>query len=145
MNIRVAAADPAGLASSRRRIAVVGSGISGLSAAWLLSARHEVTVYEGAAWVGGHSNTVEVDGPGGPIAVDTGFIVYNEANYPNLVAMFKHLEVATKPSDMSFAVSMDRGRFEYSSAGLNGLLGQRINIVRLRFWRMVRDIVRFYS
>ena len=77
--------------------------------------------------------------------VDTGFIVYNERNYPNLTALFEHLGVATQRSDMSFAASLDGGRLEYSSDGLNGLLGQRCNIVSLRFWQMLRDIVRFYA
>ncbi len=132
--------------SAPRRIAVVGSGISGLSAAWLLStAHHDVTVYEKSDWVGGHSHTVDVDGPDGPIAVDTGFIVFNEANYPNLSALFAHLGVATKASNMSFAASIGGGRFEYSSADLNTLVGQRSNLVSLRFWRMMRDILRFYA
>lgn len=135
---------PNSFASPPQRIAVVGSGISGLSAAWLLGHQHEVQVYEEAPWAGGHSNTVDVDGPDGRIAVDTGFIVYNEPNYPNLAALFRHLGVATKPTDMSFAASLDGGSFEYSSADLNGLLGQRSNVASARFWRMVRDIWRFY-
>jgi len=145
MNIHVTADLGLPHRANRRRIAVIGSGISGLSAAWLLSTRHNVTVYEKEARTGGHSNTVYVDGPLGQIAVDTGFIVYNEANYPNLVALFDHLNVATKSSDMSFAVSLDNGMFEYSSFNIDGLLGQRANVVRPRFWRMIRGIVRFYS
>lgn len=145
MNIQVTADLGLSHRGRRRRIAVVGSGISGLSAAWLLSPRHDVTVYEKESRTGGHSNTVTLAGPGGPIGVDTGFIVYNEANYPNLAALFDHLDIATKPSDMSFAVSLDNGGFEYSSFNIDSLLGQRTNIVRPRFWRMVRDIVRFYS
>ena len=144
MNVQLFPYHAARPSPTRRRIAVVGTGISGLSAAWLLSAGHDVTVYETADRVGGHSNTVEVDGPDGPVPVDTGFIVYNEANYPNLVALFEYLEVATKPSTMSFAASLDGGRFEYSSANLNAFFGQRSNIVRPRFWRMARDIMRFY-
>ena len=132
------------ISGPRRRIAVIGSGISGLSAAWLLSCRHDVVVYEKEQWVGGHSNTVDVDGPGGSIPVDTGFIVYNERNYPNLTALFRHLGVETAPSNMSFAASLDGGRFEYSSR-LSQLLGQRRNAVRPRFWRMVREILRFYG
>ena len=97
-------------------IAVVGSGISGLSAAWLLSQRHRVTLFEAENRLGGHSNTVDASG----VPVDTGFIVYNEATYPNLTALFGHLGVATKPSDMSFAVSLDDGRLEYSGTGLRG-------------------------
>lgn len=128
----------------RLRIAVVGSGIAGMSAAWLLSRRHDVTVYEREPRLGGHSNTVEVAGAAGPVAVDTGFIVYNELNYPNLTALFRHLEVPTQPSDMSFAASIDGGRFEYAGTDLNGLLGQRRNVVRPRFWRMMRDLLRFY-
>jgi predicted NAD/FAD-binding protein len=126
-------------------VAVVGSGVAGLAAAWLLQRRHQVTLYEKDAKLGGHCNTVEVDGAdGNPIAVDTGFIVYNPINYPNLVALFQHLGVATHASEMSFAVSLDGGRLEYSGTDLGGLLAQPANLARPRFWAMVRDIVRFY-
>jgi predicted NAD/FAD-binding protein len=127
-----------------KRIAVIGSGVAGLSAAWLLSQRHEVTLYEKDGWLGGHSHTVEVAGADGPIPVDTGFIVYNERNYPNLTALFAHLGVKTEPSTMSFAASVENGGFEYSSASLNRYLGQRRNILRPRFWRMTSDLLRFY-
>ena len=132
--------------SSQRRlnIAVIGSGIAGMSAAWLLSRRHQVTVFEKEGRLGGHSNTAELDLGGKPIAVDTGFIVYNERNYPNLTALFAHLGVPTKASEMSFAVSRDRGALEYSGTDLAGLFGQRRNAVRPRFWAMLRDILRFY-
>ena len=122
-------------------IAVIGSGVSGLSAAWLLSKRHNVTLYEADNRPGGHANTVEVQG----VPVDTGFIVYNEPNYPNLTALFKHLDVPTADSDMSFGVSLDDGNFEYSSNNLNGLLAQRRNLFRPRFWAMVMDLMRFYK
>ncbi len=124
-----------------QRIAVVGTGISGLSAAWLLSRRHEVTVYEAAPRIGGHSYTVST--PDGR-AVDMGFIVYNEANYPNLTAMFAHLGVDTLASDMSFAVSLDGGRLEYNGTDIPGLFAQRRNLLRPRFIGMIRDILRFY-
>ena len=127
-----------------RSVAVVGSGISGLSAAWLLSRTMRVTLYESEARLGGHSNTVVVPGANGPVAVDTGFIVYNERNYPNLVALFDAIGVRTAASEMSFAASLDGGRLEYSGSGLNGLMGQRGNVVRPRFWRMMRNILRFY-
>jgi uncharacterized protein len=127
-----------------RRIAVVGSGISGLSAAWLLSRKCDVTLYEASPRLGGHAHTVSIDIEGRTVAVDTGFIVYNEINYPNLVALFRHLDVPTVASDMSFAASMDDGGFEYSGTGLRGLAGQKRNALRPRFWMMVRDIVRFY-
>lgn len=131
----------------RLRIAVAGTGISGLAAAWLLSSRHDVTVYEKAERPGGHSNTVIADCPEGEVPVDTGFIVYNEANYPNLTAMFDHLGVETQGSNMSFAASLDTGgrrRFEYSGSGLNGLFADRRNIASLRMWRMIGDIVKLY-
>ncbi|MEZ5780106.1 MAG: NAD(P)/FAD-dependent oxidoreductase [Rhizobiaceae bacterium] len=121
-------------------IAVVGSGISGLSAAWLLASRHKVTVFEANAKPGGHSNTIDV----GDTPVDTGFIVYNEVTYPNLTALFKHLDVPTKPSEMTFAVSLDDGRLEYSGTGFSGLLAQPSNLANPRFWRMLRELLRFY-
>jgi predicted NAD/FAD-binding protein len=121
-------------------IAVVGSGISGLSAAWLLSKRHRVVLYEADVRLGGHSHTVDTAG----LAVDTGFIVFNETTYPNLTALFEHIGVATKRSDMSFAVSLDDGRLEYSGTGLLGLFAQGRNAISPRFWRMLRDLVRFY-
>lgn len=127
------------------RVAIIGSGISGLSAAWLLSRRYDVTVFEQADWVGGHSHTVEVPRVGNdPLAVDTGFIVYNARNYPNLVSLFDHLDVATQPTDMSFAVSLDGGRLEYGSDMPRGLFAQPTNLLRPRFLMMLRDIARFY-
>lgn len=121
-------------------IAIVGSGISGLSAAWLLSKRHRVTLFEADDRIGGHSHTVMA----ARVPVDTGFIVYNEQTYPNLTALFDHLGVPTKPTEMSFAVSLDRGRLEYSGTDLGGLFAQRRNLVSPRFWSMLRDLERFY-
>jgi predicted NAD/FAD-binding protein len=115
-----------------------------MAAAWLLSQCHSVTVYEQSERIGGHSNTVEATGPEGPIPVDTGFIVYNEVNYPNLVALFRHLEVPSTASQMSFSASIDDGALEYCSAGLTGLFAQARNLVRPRFWCMLTDIWRFY-
>ena len=131
--------------AARQRFAVIGSGISGLSAAWLLSKRYDVVLYEREPRLGGHSNTVMADTSDGPTPVDTGFIVFNDWTYPNLIALFEHLGVATHASDMGFAVSADNGGFEYSGGTLGGLFGQPGNIVRPRFWRMIRDLHRFYS
>jgi predicted NAD/FAD-binding protein len=127
-------------------IAVIGSGIAGLSAAWLLQSRHRVTLYERDSRLGGHSNTVDaLDGGGRAVPVDTGFIVYNDRTYPNLVAMLRHLGVESHASDMSFAVSVDDGGFEYSGTDLKGLFAQPANLLRPRFWRMLRDLRRFYG
>lgn len=122
-------------------VAVVGSGIAGLSAAWLLSQAHRVTLYEKDDRAGGHSNTVDL---GDGVAVDTGFIVYNEANYPNLVALFRHLGVPTRETDMSFAASLGGGALEYAGNSLATLFAQKRNLLRPRFLRMVWDIARFY-
>lgn len=134
------------LAVNRRlRIAVIGSGISGLSCAWLLSSAHDVTVYEKEDRPGGHANTLTVPTSDGMIDVDTGFIVYNTVTYPNLTALFDHLKVPTAESDMSFGVSLDEGRLEYAgSASPASLIAQPFNLIRPRFWSMMRDLLRFY-
>lgn len=135
---------PPGAERGRQRIAVVGSGISGLSCAWLLSQRHEVELFEAEPRIGGHSHTVDAPCDGGSHPVDTGFIVYNEPAYPNLSALFRHLDVPTQASDMSFAVSLDQGALEYAGTDLNGLFAQRSNLLRPRFWTMLRELLRFY-
>lgn len=128
-------------ASAPLKVAVVGSGIAALSSAWLLSQRHQVTVYEKADRLGGHSNTVTAETPMGEVPVDTGFICFNDATYPNLIALLSHLGVKSRATDMSFAVSLDEGRFEYAAPGL---FAQRRNLVSPRFWSMLSEILRFY-
>ncbi|MBE9607205.1 FAD-dependent oxidoreductase [Acetobacteraceae bacterium H6797] len=126
-------------------IAVVGTGIAGMSAAWLLArGGHRVTVYERAARLGGHSNTIMAPGRNGAMPVDMGFIVYNPEAYPNLVALFRELGVETRASDMSFAASLRGGALEYSGTDLDGVFAQRGNLLRPRFWSMLRDLLRFY-
>ncbi len=127
-----------------QRVAVIGSGAAGLGAAWALSRRHRVTLYEADGRLGGHSHTMTVPTAIGDVPVDTGFIVYNEVNYPNLVSMFEHLGVATSQSNMSFAVSIRDGQLEYSGTGMAGLFAQRRNMARPLYWRMVWDLLRFY-
>ncbi len=132
--------------SAPLNIAVIGSGIAGLSSAWLLSKQHQVTLFEQDARLGGHSNTVDIQTSAGTIAVDTGFIVFNERCYPNLVALFKHLAVDYSGTDMSFGVSLDNGRLEYSgSNSIATMFAQKRNILRPRFWRMLKDLLRFYK
>lgn len=125
-------------------VAVIGGGVAGLGAAWLLAARQRVTLFERETRLGGHSHTVEVPGPDGPIPVDTGFIVYNEKNYPNLTRLFRHLGVETRPSSMSFAVSIAEGDLEYAGDHVGALFAQKRNLLRPRMWRMLRDVMRFY-
>ncbi|AUQ73412.1 NAD(P)/FAD-dependent oxidoreductase [Phaeobacter piscinae] len=130
------------LSSARERIAVVGGGISGLATAWLLAKTHNVTLFEAAPRLGGHARTV-MAGRNGDQPVDTGFIVFNYVNYPHLTSMFRDLEVPVVKSDMSFGASIGDGRVEYGLRDLGALLGQRRNIARPAFFRMVRDILRF--
>src|ERR1700759_1121248 len=131
------------------RIAVVGTGIAGNAAAWTLSKRYPVTVYERDIRPGGHSHTVDVDYDGTRISVDTGFIVYNELNYPDLTALFDHLDVKTHDSHMSFAVTADSGGFEWKGGGDNwrqtaaGLFAQPRNVLSPSYLRMLRDILTF--
>jgi predicted NAD/FAD-binding protein len=125
------------------RIAIVGSGISGLGAAWLLGRRHEVHLYEARDRLGGHTHTVVHDQEGRTLPLDTGFIVYNERTYPNLTRAFAELEVATQASDMSFSVSCTDPDLEYAVHSLTGLFARPSQIVSPRFLRMLVDIVRF--
>lgn len=125
-----------------QRIAIIGGGISGLAAAYLLSPHHAVTVFEAEQRLGGHARTV-LAGLRGEQPVDTGFIVFNFANYPHLTRMFQDLDVPIAKSDMSFGASIDGGRIEYALRTLNSLTAQRRNLLRPGFLRMLRDIVRF--
>ncbi|MDJ0922305.1 MAG: FAD-dependent oxidoreductase [Henriciella sp.] len=124
-----------------KRIAIIGSGISGLGAAYALKDTADVTLYEASDRAGGHAHTMDVDYDGTSIAVDVGFIVYNGLNYPNLIGFFDAIGAATEPSDMSFAVSNPQG-FEWAST-LKGIFAQRKNLLRPRFHRFWRTILRF--
>jgi uncharacterized protein len=131
------------------RVAVIGTGIAGNAAAWTLSRRYPVTVYDRDLRPGGHSHTVTIDYDGTPLAVDIGFIVYNELNYPDLTALFAHLDIETVESCMSFAVTADAGRFEWQGGGENwiqtaiGLFAQPTNLLSPSYLWMLRDILAF--
>jgi len=125
------------------RIAIVGTGVAGLTCTHLLGRRHEVTVFEADPRPGGHAHTVRVDLADETHDVDTGFLVYNERNYPGLVKLFAELGTATKPSDMSFSVSDDATGVEWKGTSLSTLFAQRRNVARPAFLRMLADVVRF--
>lgn len=125
------------------RFAVIGSGISGLSAAYFLSRKHQVFLFEREARLGGHTHTVTVDSSLGPLAVDTGFIVHNERTYPNFCRLMRELRVETQPSDMSFAVTSPGAAFEYSSRGASGFFAQRRNLARPGHYTLLSEILRF--
>jgi predicted NAD/FAD-binding protein len=125
------------------RIAIVGSGISGLVSAWLLHREHEITLFEANDYVGGHTRTTRVGSNGSALDVDAGFIVYNESNYPNFVRLLDRLGVETQPTSMSFSVRCDRSGLEYAGTSLDTLFAQRSNLLRPRFYRFAREILRF--
>lgn len=127
-----------------RRIAVIGAGVSGLAAAYLLSRDHQVTLYEADNRLGGHARTV-MAGKNGDVAVDTGFIVFNYHTYPHLTQMFDELDVPVKKSDMSFGVSINNGALEYGMGSLAAATAQKSNFLRSGYYRMWRDIVKFNS
>jgi uncharacterized protein len=125
------------------RIAIVGAGISGMTAAYLLSEAHDIVVFEANDYIGGHTCTVDVKVQGKTYGVDTGFIVFNEVTYPNFVKLLKKLGVAWKNSQMGFSVRCERTGLEYSPSSINALFAQRRNLFRPAFYRMVREIFRF--
>jgi predicted NAD/FAD-binding protein len=124
-------------------IAIIGTGIAGNYAAYRLAQHHDITVFEASDRIGGHTNTLEVEDAGRMLAVDTGFIVYNDLTYPNFIALLDELGVASQPSDMSFSVTGGPHDLEYNGSSLNGLFAQRRNLVRPAFYRMLVDILRF--
>ena len=126
-----------------KRIAVIGAGISGLTAAWLLGRRHQVVLYEAESRLGGHTCTVAVDDPAGPQQVDVGFIVFNDRTYPHFRRLLSQLGVGEQPAPMGFAVSCERTGLEYCGDGLGGLFGQKRNLLSPAHWGMIRDILRF--
>lgn len=125
------------------RIAIIGSGIAGLGCAHFLRHRYQLTVYEKAGYIGGHTNTISIDEQSGPIPVDTGFMTFNEVTYPNLTRLFRELGVASRPSSMSFSVQHLPAQLEFCGSSVNHLFGQRRNLFNPRFWRMLLQINRF--
>ena len=125
------------------RVAVVGAGISGLVVAHLLHHEHDITVFEAADYAGGHTNTIRVDTPNETHHVDTGFIVFNDRNYPNFERLLARIGVASQPSSMTFSVSDGRGDFEYNGSSPNGLFAKRAHLVTPWFHRMIADLARF--
>ena len=125
-----------------KSIAIIGSGIAGLSAAWLLSKHHRVTLYEAEARLGGHSHSVDVTLDGHTAPVDTGFLVCNDRSYPNLLNLFKTLDVSLCASDMSFSVQVAAEQLEWSGTSLATVFGDKRNLLRPEFWRMTRDVLK---
>jgi predicted NAD/FAD-binding protein len=132
------------LGPGRKRLAIVGGGIAGLAAAERLHHAHDLVVFEADTRLGGHTHTVDVDTPTGPLAIDTGFIVCNDRTYPRFLALMARLGVALRPSTMSFSVRCERTGLEWNGGGFRQLFAQRRNLLRPSFWGMLRDILRFH-
>lgn len=131
------------MSNERQRIAVIGAGVSGLTAAWLLAEKHDVQIFEAADYAGGHTNTEQVEAGGRNWPVNTGFIVFNDWTYPNFIKLMDRLGVASEVSDMSFSVDCSTTGLQYNGTSLNTLFAQRRNLFNLPFLKMVREILRF--
>jgi len=125
----------------KKKIAVIGSGISGLTSSYLLSKNHEVSLFEANDYLGGHTNTLTVETKESLNFIDTGFIVFNERTYPNFCQLLKELKVAIQPSDMSFSYRSDRRGLEYSGRNVNTLFSDRRNLFKMEFYRLIKDII----
>ena len=125
------------------KVAIIGTGISGMVAAWLLQRKHSITVFEANDYIGGHTNTVQVEQAGRSYDVDTGFIVFNRRTYPNFCRLLERLNVESQESEMSFSVKCERTGFEYCGTSLNTVFAQRSNLARFSFLRMLYDILKF--
>lgn len=126
-----------------KQIAIIGSGISGLTCAYYLSKHHDITLFEGQDYIGGHTHTVDVEKDGEKASIDTGFIVFNDRTYPNFLKLLKEIGVPYQPTEMSFSVRNDAADLEYSSRSLNALFAQRPNLLQPKFWKMLLDILKF--
>jgi uncharacterized protein len=127
----------------RKKIAIIGSGISGLTCGYHLHKDYDITVYESGSYIGGHTNTIRVDDEEGPLNIDTGFIVFNDWTYPNFIKMLTDSGVESQLSDMSFSVKCEASGLEYNGTNTNTLFAQRLNLLKPKFWKMIKDILRF--
>lgn len=127
----------------KKKLAVIGTGIAGMASAYRLKDLFDLTVFEKADYIGGHTNTVTIDEGGVPVPIDTGFMVYNEKTYPHLTQLFRELDIQTKPTSMSFSVQHSGSGIEYAGTGLRGLFAQRRRLISLRHWRLLSQMNRF--
>jgi len=128
---------------TNKKIAIVGTGISGLVTAYLLAPDNDIHIYESNDYIGGHTNTETLQTKGHKYNIDTGFIVFNDRNYPNFTKLLSKINIKSQPAPMTFSVSCDETGLEYNGTSLNGLFSQRINLLRMSFYKMVFDIYRF--